>query len=134
MQQDKFKDFKYDNSIFTYSPKIRKLGILVSNLRIFILYQTLQLHKFKGVTFKYGNRFFEFQPKNIQRKHFFVVNLSIFYFCMKSRILKNLRVLILKMAMVYFQISAKNTQIRNFLRKLKRFFVLRGSLSELNST
>ena len=39
-------------------------------LRIFVLHQTLQLNKFEGVNGKYDNGFFEFQPENIQIKHF----------------------------------------------------------------
>ena len=52
-----------------YSPKVCKLGIFLSNLRIFILDQTVQLNKFEGIDFKYDNGFFEFQPENIQIKH-----------------------------------------------------------------
>ena len=44
--------------------------IFLPNLGIFILHQTLHLDKFEGVDFKYDNGFFEFQPKNIQIKHF----------------------------------------------------------------
>ena len=89
-----------------YSPKICKLGI-------FYFAQTLQLNKLEIVNFKFDNGTFEIQPENIQIKHF-VVNVS-FCFCMKLRIMKNLRVLISKVAIIFFQIPAKNTQIRNFL-------------------
>ena len=51
---------------------------------------------------------------------------------MELRILKKLRVLIRKMAIVFFQIPAKSTQIQNFLGKLKSFFFLSETLSELN--
>ena len=49
---------------------------------------------------------------------------------MKLRILKNSKVLIRKMAIV-FQIPDKITQIQKFLGKLKSFFYLSEILSEL---
>ena len=58
------------------SLNICKLGaFLVPDLRVFILHQTLQLHKFKGVDFKYDHDFFQFQPS----KAFFVLNISSYF-------------------------------------------------------
>ena len=69
LQQDKFDDFKYNNNIFKLHHCANQ-AFLFPNLRIFILHQALQLNKFEGVNFKYDNSFLEFQPKNIQIKHF----------------------------------------------------------------
>ena len=63
--------------------KYANQGFLFPNLKINILHQTLLLNKFEGVNFKYDNGFFEIKPENIQIKHFLVINISNFYFCMK---------------------------------------------------
>ena len=124
LQQDKFKDadFKYDN-IFFFLKIFRK---------------SKQLNKFEGADFKYDNSFFKFKPKRNKfpaRKYpneaFFVLNVSIFYFCMKVRILKNSRVLILKMAIVFFNSSQKYPNTK-FSLKTQNFFFLSETLSELN--
>ena len=63
LQQDKFEDFKYNNSISKLQPKIRKEVFLFPNSRIFLLHQTLRLNKFECVNFKYDNGFFQFQSE-----------------------------------------------------------------------
>ena len=50
-----------------YTPK---MGSFFPDQSTFILQQTLQLNKFEGVNFKYNNGFSEFQPENIEIKHF----------------------------------------------------------------
>ena len=76
--------------------------------------------------------FFEFQPKNTQIKHFFVLNVSICYFCMKLGILKNFRVLISKMAIVFFKFQPEIPNYKIFFENSKVFFFLSETLSELN--
>ena len=51
-------------------PKIRKWGILVVNLKIFIFARNFALEKFEGANFKYDYDFFKFQSKNTQIKQF----------------------------------------------------------------
>ena len=106
LQLNRFEgaDFKYEFQPKIPAQKYPNKAILVPNLQIFILHQTLQSEKFEA---------------------FFVLNVSIFKFCMKLRILKNSRLLIRKMAIVFFQIPAKSTQIQNFLGKLKSFFLFK---------
>ena len=95
--------------------KYANQGFFFPNLKINILHQTLLLNKFEGVNFKYDNDFFEIKPENIQIKHFLVINISNFYFCMKleSTDFEN--------GNNFFQIPAKNTQIRNFFENSKDF-------------
>ena len=50
------------------TPKIRKSGTFDPKFKDFNLHQTLQLDKFEGVDFKYGNGFFKFQSENTQIK------------------------------------------------------------------
>ena len=60
---------------------------------IFLIFRkSKQLNKFEGADFKCDNSFFKFKPKRNKfpaRKYpneaFFVLNVSIFYFCMKLR-------------------------------------------------
>ena len=82
-----------------YSPKIRKLSIFVPCFEDFILWHNLQLNKFKGVNFKYDNGFYEFQPGNL------------------------LRVLILKMAIVFLSNSSKKNSNTKFSLKTQKFFI-----------
>ena len=116
LQHSKFQDFKYDNSIFKLQPKIRILGIFSPpKVRIFIFHQNLRLNKLVGVHFKYDNGFFEFQSKNIQIKHFFVVNLTILLFLHETSHIEKFEGTDFDNGNSFFQIPAKNTLMRNFL-------------------
>ena len=53
-----------------YSPKIPKLGIFVPRFKDFYFAANFAIKQVRGVNFKYDNGFLEFQPKNIQIKHF----------------------------------------------------------------
>ena len=64
-------------------------------------------------------------------KEFFVLNVSISYICMKLHILKNLKTLISKMAIFFFQSHPKNTQIRNFIWKLTFLFTCNSEWTQL---
>ena len=96
------------------------------------MHQTLQFNKFEGVDFKYGNGFFEFQPKNIEIKHFFAVNVSFFKFLHETSYIEKFEGTNFKNGNSLYPISAKNTQIRDSLWKFKNFFFLRATLSELS--
>ena len=104
--------------------KYPNLQFLVSNLRIFILHQTLHTDKFEGVDFKYDNGFFEFQSENnpIELFFFFSLNVSIFYLCMRLRILKNSRVLISKVAIDFFKFQLKIPKYKIFFENSKVSF------------
>ena len=83
LKWDKFEvvHFKYDNSFSTLLRKHPNKTFLITNLRMFIFCAKLYLmKKFEGVGFKYDNGFLKFQPKYIQIKQFFVLNLNLFIF------------------------------------------------------
>ena len=154
---------------------------MVPNLRVLVLHQTLQLYKFEGVDFKYGNRFFQILPQNLPIEVFLVLNLRIFIFagnfpfrkiwgtsdlisdvkmafsnsnakilkkshlcrkckhfcfCMKFHILKNSRILALKIAIVFSHPCLKIPKNTTFSVKnqSKSFFFLLETLCELNFT
>ena len=89
---------------FKFHPKIYQVKVfLVLNLRIFIFAGNFPLRKTWGISdadFKYDNDLLKFQRKNTQKSHL-CCKCKHCYFCMKLRILKNLRVLALKMAIVF---------------------------------
>ena len=64
----------FSNSIAKYTNQ----AFLVPNLKVFILYQTLQLNKFEGVDFKYDNAFFNIPAPKYPNKVFLVPNFDIF--------------------------------------------------------
>ena len=122
-------------------------AFLVTDLAIFIFFlKILLIHKFEGADFKWQyyfqiGRLWEFSWRNFEmreirgtrkypNKPFFVVNVSIFYFCMKLHILKNLKTLISKMAIVFFQSHPNNTQIPNFIWKLKFLFTCKSEWTQ----
>ena len=113
LQLNKFEgvDFKYEFQPKIPAQKYPNKAILVPNLQIFILHQTLQSEKFEA---------------------FFVLNVSIFKFCMKLRILKNSRLLIRKMEIVFFSNSSQKYTNTKFSLKTQNFFFLSEILSELN--
>ena len=96
-------DFKFDNSFFQIPPQnLPSKVFLVLNLRIFIFAGNFPLRKTWGISdadFKYGNDFLKFQRKNTQNH--LCCKCKHCYFWMKLRILKNSRVLALKMAIVF---------------------------------
>ena len=112
-----FQIWQYFCQVFVQ--KYPNQACLIPNLRIFILHQTLQLDKFDGVDFKYDNGSFELKPKNTQIKHF-LSKIKVF-FCMKLCILKNLRVLISKMAIVLFKFQLKIPKYQIFFENSKVF-------------
>ena len=119
-----------------YNPKTCILGIFVPRFKDFYFATNFTIKQIWGCWFQIWQCHFGIPARKYLKKHFVVVvvvvNVSSFCFCMKLRILKNLRVLISKMATVFFQILAKITQIRNFHWKLKSFFFLSATLSELD--
>ena len=115
---------------WTSSLKIPKSGNFPSKFRDLYFAPNFALRQIWRRWFQIWQWLFRIPAQKYPNKAFFVVNVSIFYFYMKLPIMKNLRVLISKMAIVFFQIPAKNTKIRNFLWKLK--FFLSATLSELN--
>ena len=58
-------------SFLNSRPKTPKSGIFLYQIQAFLFFrEILQIDKFEGVDFKYGNRFFfKLLPKNIQRRH-----------------------------------------------------------------
>ena len=114
------------------SPKIRKLGIFGPKFKDFYFAPNFAIRQIWGRWFQISKWLFQILAVKYPNDAFFVLNGSIFWFCMKLRILKNSRLLIRKMAIVFFQIPFKSTQIQNFLWKLNCFFFLSETLSELN--
>ena len=68
--------------------------------------------------------------RNYPNKVFFVLNVSVFYFCMKLRVLKNSRALISKITIVFFLNSSQKYPNTKFPVKTQKF--LSETLSELN--
>ena len=124
----------------TSSPKIPKPGIFGSKFKDFYFASYFPRRQIRGRWLQIWQWFFQIPAWKYPNTPFFVLNISIFYFCMKLCILKNFRLLISKTAIVLFQIPAKNTQIRNFTplfqpkipKNSKNFFFLSETLSELN--
>ena len=102
LQLNRFEgaDFKYEFQPKIPAQKYPNMAILVPNLQIFILHQTLQSEKFEA---------------------FFVLNVSIFKFCTKLRILKNSRLLIRKMEIVFFKFQPKVHKYKIFFENSKFF-------------
>ena len=118
----------FQNCCLKHSIKV----FLVPILRIFIYGTKLEITQMQRYWFQIWKWFFGIPAQKYPSKAFFVLNVSIFYFWMELRILKNSRVLISKMAIICFKFQPKNTQMRTFLLKLKSFFFLIETLSELN--
>ena len=110
LQLNKFEgaDFKYEFQPKIPAQKYPNKAILVPNLQIFILHQTLQSEKFEA---------------------FFVLNVSIFKFCMKLRIS---RLLIRKMEIVFFKFRPKVHKYKILFENSKCFFSLSKIFSELS--
>ena len=124
---DKLEDtnLKYKNSIFKFllkNTQIRRFWLQI--LRIFILHQMLQLDNFEDVDFKYGNGFPEFQSvQKYTNKEVFVLVVNISHFCMNLHILKNSRVLISNMEIVFvFKFQQKIPKYKVFFENTKVFF------------
>ena len=113
-------------------PKHPIKAFLVPNLRILIFAKMLDksIRHIRGRWFQIWQWIFR---QWIPCKQFFVLNVSIFYFCTKLCILKNLRVLISKIAIMFFIYQSKNSQLRNFFETSKVSFFLSETLCELNS-
>ena len=58
-------DIKYHNNFSKLQPKkYSHDALLVRNLRIFILHETLHIDEFEGADFKYDNNFSKLQTKS----------------------------------------------------------------------
>ena len=77
--------------------KVLKLGIFGPNFKDFYFAPNFAIRQIWGRWFQIWQWLFRIARK-YPNKAFFVLNVSMFYFCMKLRILKNSRVLITEMA------------------------------------
>ena len=100
------------------SPKIHKLGIFGPKFTDFYFARNLAIRQIWGRWFQIWEWLFRILAQKYPNEAFFVLNVSIFLVLHELRILKKSRLLIRKMAIVFFQIPAKRTQIQIFLWKL----------------
>ena len=87
------------------------------------MHQTLQLEKFEGVDFKYGNGFFELQSENIQIKQF-CHKCKYFSFLHGSLHIEKFKSTDFENGNSFFQIPAKKYPNTKFSLKTQVFFFL----------
>ena len=124
----KFLAQKYRNAAFLV--KNTQIRHCWSQIEAFLfLHKILQLDKFEGADFKYGNSFLNFQPKNIQNHTFLVSNLDIFVF---SRNLPSgeYEGADFKYDNNFFQIPAQKHQNKAFLVPNLKILILHQTLQQ----
>ena len=105
------------------SRKMRKVGIFGSTFKDFYFAPNFAIIQIWERLFQIWHWLFWSLAWKYPNKAFFVLSVSIFKFSMKLCILKNSRLLITKMAIVFFQISAKIPKY--LILKLKSFFLFK---------
>ena len=95
--------------------------LLVPNIDIFIFSRNFASRQIRGVDFKYDWLFW-IPVWKYPNKAVFVLNVNTFYFCVNLPILTNSRVLISKMAIVFFKFRQKIPKYEIFFENSKVFF------------
>ena len=103
------------------SPKIPKLGIFPTKFKEFYFAPNFAIRQIWGRLFQIWQWLFRIQARKYPNEAFFVLSVSIFKFCMKLRILKNSRLLIRKMAIVFFKSQPKVPKYKILFEKLNFF-------------
>ena len=86
-------------------------------LRAFIFPRILQIYKFEGADFKYGNSFLKFQPKNTKIKHFWS-RIQLFSFLCENLQIGKFEGADFKYDNSVLKFQHKHTQIRHFWSKM----------------
>ena len=99
--------------------KIHKSDMFGPRCKNFYFTPNVGIRQIWGRWFQIRQWLFRTAVRKYSNKAVFVLNVSIFCFCMNLRRLKNSRVVISKMTIVFLKFKQKNTQIRTFFENSK---------------
>ena len=122
---------KYQNRVFLFkNTQIRPFWFQFQTFSLF--HDILQLDKFEGADFKYGNIAFKFQPKNTQIRHFWS-RIQAFLFFREILQIDKFEGADIKYDYSFFKFQPKNTQIRHFWSQILLFCFLTKFCNQANS-
>ena len=119
--------------VFSNSTSKRsKLAIFGNQFKDFYFGLNFTIRQNRGCPFQIWQWFFQIPAQNYPNNAFFSPKCKYFLFLHETSHIEKLEDNDFENENSCFQIPAKNTQIRNFLWKLKSFFFLSETLSQLN--